>query len=206
MCYNKSIEGKEETMSQVLTEEEIIEVKRGLNPKQIRFAEELSACKNNQTKAAINAGYSPNSASVQASKLLTNPKVRMLADHHLGLVAKQCDIDAMDVLKELAHIGFANIGDYLTYDDDAVVLIPSEDLTREQLAAIQEITSTDTQWGTTVRIKLHPKHPALVDIGRYLRMFDKSDGDDKPEDNRTLEEIQADRKRAEKALKEAIGG
>lgn len=191
--------------SAVLSDEELVEVKRGLNPKQIRFAEELAATKNNGTEAAKNAGYSPKTAAVQASKLLTNPKVRMLADHHLGLVSKQCNIDAMDVLKELACIAFANMKDYLTYVNDAITLTDMDDLTRGQAAAIAEVTSTDTQWGTTVRIKLHPKHPALVDIGRYLRMFDKAD-EDRPEDTRTLDEIKADRKKAEKALKEAVGG
>ena len=136
---------------------------------------------------------------------MANDKVTKLVKHQRALLALKLELDSTDVLRELACVGFSNIIDYLTYEDGAIVLKSSEELTREQTAAIQSIKSTDTQWGTTVELKLHPKTPALVQIGTYFGMFDKHGDKGKPADGRTLEEVRAARARAEKALREAVG-
>jgi phage terminase small subunit len=82
------------------------------------------------------------------------------------------------ILAELARIGFANMLDYVqpTAAGDAVVNVSA--LSRDQAAAIQEVI-VDYQAGRgddgrdvkRVRLKLHDKRAALVDLGKHLGLF-----------------------------------
>jgi hypothetical protein len=52
---------------------------------------------------------------------------------------------AEKVLRELSLIGFANMQDYITIDGDGCARIDLWQLSRDQAAAIQEITVEDTE-------------------------------------------------------------
>ena len=54
-------------------------------------------------------------------------------------MAHRLGIKAENVLQELAKVGFANITDYLSFGPNGVVLRPSKELLREQLAAVGEV-------------------------------------------------------------------
>ena len=104
--------------------------------------------------------------------------------------AERTDITADRVLKELAKIGFADIrkavkwqSAMITEEDNpdggdiaviktvvtnTVQMVASDELDDETAAAIAEV-SQNTTGG--VKIKLHDKRAALVDIGRHLGMF-----------------------------------
>lgn len=82
------------------------------------------------------------------------------------------------VLRELAKIGFANMQDYMTVGPDGAPTLNFKDLTREQAAALVEITVEEFRDGRTdsrevrrVKFKLADKKGALVDIGKHLGMF-----------------------------------
>lgn len=144
----------------------------------------------NGTQAAIRAGYSANSADVEASRLLANAKVKFAVDTAMKNRADRTDITADRVLKELAKIGFADIrkaikwqgtlvteednpdgGDTLTIKNvvtNNVQLVSSDDIDDETAAAISEISQNQ---GGGIKLKLHDKRAALVDIGKHLGMF-----------------------------------
>ena len=98
-------------------------------------------------------------------------------------------------MREVALIGFANMGDYIQVDGNEVSVDLSK-LSRDQAAAIQEVT-TETRGGgnkkaarvTRTRLKLADKRPALELLGRWIGLELKSSGD--PMDlfrERTIEE------------------
>lgn len=144
----------------------------------------------NATQAAIRAGYSEATAKEQASRLLTNVHVESAVAAAMKIRSDRTDITADRVLKELAKIGFADIrkaikwqGTLVTEEDQPdggdtlviknvvtnnVTLVSSDDIDDETAAAISEI-SQNTSGG--IKLKLHDKRAALVDIGKHLGMF-----------------------------------
>lgn len=149
----------------------------------------------NATQAAIRAGYSEATAKEQASRLLTNVHVAEAVAAAMKNRAQRTDITADRVLKELAKIGFSDIrkavkwqSSLITEEDNpdggdvaviknivtnTVQMVASEELDDETAAAIAEVSQNATGG---VKIKLHDKRAALVDIGKHLGMF-KDDKD-----------------------------
>lgn len=160
-----------------------------LTPKQRAFVREY-LIDMNATQAAIRAGYSEKSAFVEGSRLLKHAKVGAAVDAAMKNRAERTGITSEMVLKELAKIGFSDIRKaikwraHLVEEEDnpeggdiAVVktivtnqveLIGSEDLDDETAAAISEISQNQ---GGGIKLKLHDKRAALVDIGKHLGMF-----------------------------------
>ncbi len=160
-----------------------------LTPKQRAFVREY-LIDLNATQAAIRAGYAEVSASAEGSRLLGNVKVAAAVEAAMKSRAERTDITADRVLKELAKIGFADIrkavkwqSAMITEEDNpdggdiaviktvvtnTVQMVASDELDDETAAAIAEV-SQNTTGG--VKIKLHDKRAALVDIGRHLGMF-----------------------------------
>jgi phage terminase small subunit len=160
-----------------------------LTPKQRAFVREY-LIDLNATQAAIRAGYAEVSASAEGSRLLGNVKVAAAVEAAMKSRAERTEITADRVLKELAKIGFADIrkavkwqSAMITEEDNpdggdiaviktvvtnTVQMVASDELDDETAAAIAEV-SQNTTGG--VKIKLHDKRAALVDIGRHLGMF-----------------------------------
>lgn len=146
------------------------------------FAHEY--CKEmNGTKAAISVGYSEKSATMQASRLLTKEKVKSEVERILSDRAKKLDITAEKVLGELAKMAFANMQDYIQIQDGEAYVDLSA-MTREQAAAIQEITSEryvegkgdDAREVKRTKFKLSDKRGSLELLGKHLKLFtDKSE-------------------------------
>lgn len=144
----------------------------------------------NATQAAIRAGYSDRSAHVEGARLLKNAKVEAAISVAMKLRSYRTEITADRVLKELAKIGFADIRravkwqtSLITEEDNPdggdiaivknivtnnVQLVASDEIDDDTAASIAEI-SQNAAGG--LKIKLHDKRAALVDIGRHLGMF-----------------------------------
>lgn len=144
----------------------------------------------NATQAAIRAGYSQDTASAIGAENLRKPNLKAAIDAAMKIRGERTEITADRVLKELAKIGFADIrkaikwqGTLVTEEDNPdggdtlviknvvtnnVTLISSDDIDDETAAAISEI-SQNTSGG--IKLKLHDKRAALVDIGKHLGMF-----------------------------------
>ncbi len=80
----------------------------------------------------------------------------------------ELDFKGLDVIRELAKIGFANMMDYLTIDEEGQPHVDLTMLTRAQAAAIQEIRYNAQG---NLKFKLADKRAALADIGRHFALF-----------------------------------
>lgn len=140
-----------------------------LTAKQKKFVEEY-LIDLNATQAAIRAGYSPNTAQEQSSRLLSNVMVKNEIDKAMAERSRRTGINQDRVLRELAKIAFVNPNDVINFRD-ATVKITSE----ENLAAIASIKvkKIPGEYGdaTEREVKLYDKLRALDLLGRHLGMF-----------------------------------
>ena len=154
-------------------------MKGELTPKQERFCEEY-LIDYNATAAAIRAGYSAKTAHVIGQENLRKPAI----SERLSTIRKQrseiIQVDAVKVLTELCKLGFSNMGDFIKPQEDGSFYTDFSKLTREQSAAIQEITVEEYMDGRgedarpvkRTKFKLADKKGALELIARHLGMFD----------------------------------
>ncbi|GIQ63615.1 terminase small subunit [Paenibacillus cisolokensis] len=102
-----------------------------LTAKQQRFADEY-LIDLNATQAAIRAGYSPKSAEVQGSRLLSNAKVRAYIGERMAEHSRRTGVNQERIIRELARIAFldptqlvnmdtAELLDAATADDRAAI-------------------------------------------------------------------------------------
>jgi phage terminase small subunit len=133
----------------------------------------------NGTRAAIAAGYSEKGADVAAVRLLGNARVKKLISDLVEKRASKLDLTAERVLSELSKMGFANMLDYIRTDSGGSAYIDLSALTREQAAAIQEITVDEYTEGRgdearevkRTRFKLGDKRGSLELLGKYLKLW-----------------------------------
>ncbi len=145
-------------------------------PRHEKFAQQLANL-NSQDAAYAAAGYKPNAS--HASRLARNGNVKARVAELVAAGAEKAAIDVAQVLAELAKIGFANMQDYIGVTSDGDPFVALSNMTREQAAAVQQITVEDFKDGRgedardvrKITFKLADKRAALVDIGKHLGMF-----------------------------------
>ena len=156
-----------------------------LTAKQQRFVDEY-LIDLNATQAAIRVGYSKKTADQQASRLLTNVKVREYLAQRQADRANRTEITQDKVLKELAKIGFSDIRKIVRWGETQVRMVDGEDDGPEDMVPYHGLALIDSaevddstaaaiaevsQSRDGLKVKLHDKKGALVDIGRHLGMF-----------------------------------
>lgn len=149
-----------------------------LNEKRKQFVREYLVDLN-ATQAAIRAGYSEKTARSQGQRLLTNVDIAALLQDAQAKRAERTEITADRVLEELAKIAFSNMNDFIRTTGEGDAFVDLSELTREQAAAISEVTVEDYKDGRggdardvrKVKFRLSDKRAALVDIGKHLGMF-----------------------------------
>lgn len=134
----------------------------------------------NGSRAAIAAGYAPASAYSKASQLLSNIKVKRLVDAEIQRRSSKIELKAEQVVEELRRLAFSNMIDFMEIDEYGKPTgLNLSNLTRDQAAAIQEITE-DTTGGNgdgerrlvlRTKFKLSDKTKNLELLGRHLGMF-----------------------------------
>lgn len=147
----------------------------------------------NATQAAIRAGYSEATAYSQGQRLLKDVEVAAAIQKAMDSRAERTQISADAVLAELAKIGFSDIrkavrwysqrnvafvdsevegevedGSLRVAVANQVELISCDEIDDETAAAISEISMTDRGG---LKVKLHDKRAALVDLGKHLKLF-----------------------------------
>jgi phage terminase small subunit len=138
----------------------------------------------NATRVAIAAGYSEKGARVQGVRLLTNANVKQRIEEALAKKIEKLDITVERVLCELSKLAFENMADYTKAQADGSAYVDLSNLTREQWAAVQEITSevfVDHYEGEgeerqpvhvkRTKFKLADKRGSLELLGKYLKLF-----------------------------------
>lgn len=152
-----------------------------LNEKQRRFVDEY-LIDLNATQAATRAGYSAKTAGSQAFDLLKKPEIQEYMEERRADITRRTEITQDRVLSELAKIGFSDIRKAVNWGSDlqvvdketgeaaianGVSLVDSANIDEDTAAAVAEISQT----ANGIKIKMHDKRAALVDIGRHLGMF-----------------------------------
>lgn len=164
-----------------------------LDAKERRFVEEY-LIDLDPRRAATAAGYSASVAGSKAYQWVSNSKIKPhvfdAIKNAMDQRSKRAEITADRVLSELAKIGFADIrkaikwyGHLVTEEDNPdggdiaviktvvtnnVELVSSDQIDDDTAAAISEISQNSTGG---IKLKLHDKRAALVDIGKHLGMF-----------------------------------
>ena len=109
---------------------------------------------------------------VVASSLAHEPAVANRIAEIQMQIATRTEITAQRVLEELAKIGFASYGDFLKLDENGRTTVDVASLTKDQLAVISEMEINTSEDGKQrIKVKLHDKRAALMDIGKHLGMF-----------------------------------
>lgn len=151
-----------------------------MNDRQARFVEEY-LIDLNATQAAIRSGYSLKTAYSIGQRLLKDVEIQKAIQAAQMSLSSRAEISQEMVLAELAKIGFADIRKVAKWgpslgvveyegepvQTNGVFLVDSDDLDDDTAAAVSEISQT----AQGIKIKLHDKRAALVDIGRHLGMF-----------------------------------
>ena len=141
----------------------------GLTPKQAAFCDQY-LIDLNATQAAIRAGYTAKTATVQGARLLANAKVQAYLQQLKQQQQTRTQITSDWVLQQLVQIATANGSDYLTIDAKGQVkYTPTDQLTAAQKAAIAGIKPTMAG----PEIKTYDRLKALELIGRHLGTFDR---------------------------------
>ncbi len=150
--------------------------KAGLSPKQEKFLREY-LIDQNAYQAALRAGYSPATARAQHT-LLRNPVVARKIEELRQAGLRKIELKLERVLEEAAKIAFANMAHYTRVAGEERVIHLAE-ATEDQLAAVSELTVEDFLDGRgedaravrRVRLKLHDKLTALIQLGKHLGGF-----------------------------------
>jgi phage terminase small subunit len=155
-----------------------------LTPKMQIFRDEYLV-KLNATQAYIKA-YSTSQRTISQAvaeangpRLLGNARVAASIRDAMQERSRRTEISADMVLRELAAMGFANMSDYVTVQGDGTAFVDLSVVTKEQWAAVQEITIDEYTEGKgeyardvkKVKIKLADKKGNLELIGKHLGMF-----------------------------------
>jgi len=150
-----------------------------LTEKQKRFVDEYLVDLNG-TQAAIRAGYSPRTANNSYS-ILQRPQVQQYLRKRRNELQKKIEITAENIVAELAKIGFADIADFISIEEEInpetgipfryVAVKRTRDMPQAKRAAIAGIKQTSQG----IEVKLYNKVEALELLGKHLGLFDKQD-------------------------------
>ena len=138
-----------------------------MTKKQKRFIEEY-LIDLNATQAAIRAGYSPDTAQEQGSRMLSNVMVSKEISKAMAKRSRRTGVNADRVVRELAKIAFVNAVEVI----DPKTATVKENASDDDTAAIQSVkVKTFGEDGLEREIKMADKIKALELLGRHLGMW-----------------------------------
>lgn len=155
-----------------------------LTIKQENFCQAYILEKGNASEAYRQAydaeNMKPATINRKAKELMDNGKIAArigeLRAHHM----KRHEITVDRVVQELASVGFGNVKDYMTVGPSGTQLKTLDQMSHEEAAAISEVQVIETldNHGKTAtratKLKLVPKTPALISLGKHLGVFNDS--------------------------------
>lgn len=162
-----------------------------LTDKQERFCQEY-VIDSNGTQAAIRAGYSPDTAMEQASRLLRNVKVSERVDQLREEIKKRNQITVDELVTRLANIARFDIKEL--YDEEGTLKLPA-DIEPEHREAILGIDSEEKVIGkkdgedgydsvkaivATRKVKIMNKLDAIEKLMKHLGGYEKDNRQKQP--------------------------
>ncbi|MBM4072843.1 MAG: terminase small subunit [Planctomycetes bacterium] len=152
-----------------------------LNPRQRRFVEEY-LIDLNAAKAYGRAGYRAHGASADAAawRLLRNVKVAAAIREAQQARSTQTGIKSSQVLEEISHVAFSDIGDVLDFSGPNLKVRPASEIPEHARRAIASMkvhrkiegTGDNAREVEVTEIKFWNKLGALDQAGRHLGLFD----------------------------------
>lgn len=130
--------------------------------------------------AAIRAEYSPRTAANIAWQILNQDEEAQARLKELTAgAAEKAEIEAADVMREIAKVGFASLEHYIQITDDGDAYVDLSKATSAQLAALSEITTDtymdghgeDAREVKKVKIKMADKLKALEKLGQRFGLW-----------------------------------
>src|SRR5882757_1512700 len=107
-------------------------------PMQHLFIEAYLVSKN-ITKAAIAAGCKERSAHAVGWKWFNKTEIRAEIDRRMAALFDRYAVTSERIIRELALIAFANIGDVIAIQDDGSLAVDFGTATREQMASLRSV-------------------------------------------------------------------
>jgi len=108
--------------------------------------------------------------SVQGCKLLKDPLVSELVTSLTLKHLAKLDIQQQHIIKELALLGFSDIGDFINCDGNSMSIKNIDDI-GEQRRAIKKLKIIPCGDGERIEIELHDKIRPLENLGKNVGMF-----------------------------------
>ncbi len=127
----------------------------------------------NATQAAIRAGYSPKSAQMQSSRLLSNAMVSREIEANMRNKLNKIEISVERVLTEIARLAFFDPRKLFDADGKPVHVSQLDDDTAAAVAGLDIVTQGNQEIGfaEVLKVKLADKSRNLELLGKYLKMF-----------------------------------
>ena len=145
-------------------------------PKQRLFIEAYLVSKN-ITKAAIAAGCKERSAHAVGWKWFNKADIRAEIESRLASTLDRYAVTSERIIRELAKIAFANIGDFIAVQGDGSLAVDIGTARREQMASLKSIeiderTIDGAASGVRkIKISMSDKRQALMDLAKIARML-----------------------------------
>lgn len=129
----------------------------------------------NGTQAAIRAGYSAETATSAASRLLTYVKVKKRIQQFQDSIAAARSVTKERILDELQRIAFGDTRAVVRFENGKLVVTDSNKLSDAEASMISEI-SQKTGNTNEKKVKFHDKQKALELLMRHMGMLKADDG------------------------------
>lgn len=116
---------------------------------------------------------------VAGQRLMQEPFMREYITFIRAQIKERLSIDKDRVLEELSFLAYSNMADFMVIQENGSAVTDLSGLTREQLAALQEVTIETYQEGRgddaipvkSVKFKLAPKTAAIELLGKYNKLW-----------------------------------
>lgn len=131
------------------------------------FCKKYVECGYNALIAAKALGYSDTHAERVAERWMAHPRF----EEYVQLVTKSAfsagRYSPDRVITELAKVAFANVRDFIEFDEDGSVRLRS-DIDRDALAAVAEIQQTFVKGKPVIKLRFYDKLGALEKLAKYF--------------------------------------
>lgn len=152
--------------------------RNGMSPKQRLFIANYLT-KQDATKAAIAAGYSPKNAKQAGYKALNHPLVKAEIDKHLNAICEKAELDAEKVMKQWAAISESDIRKFFTSDGHLRRVEELDEKSALAVSSVEVVTRPSGELDEDGRplvenvhkIKLWDKPGTLRDAAKHAGMF-----------------------------------
>lgn len=134
----------------------------------------------NAKKAAIAAGYSVKNACETGHDILQRPEIKMELERMKAARRESNHLEQYQIIQQLQKIAFADLRDFVKWNDDGTCFIDSElvdgDLLTEIDVKSTKVTGADGEETVTTKkkLKLADRMKALELLGKHMSMFNEN--------------------------------